>query len=412
MRRLPRLRASTPAGFLPCSVPSAPLRAPAAAIISSTPSPPRPNTLSDRQTRRCLSTTPLRPSQPTNTQPEGPFPEDDAFWQDLDAAPEPEIQTQLVYPRNISAAPDASSVSDPAYKPAETAEGLAEVGGLADWWEDPSHWGSAAGGARQFVQSVASPFGPTEKVTDPAVLEVLARRAVIESLVVARFAGKEKTKAIDRLFRYAEGGDRLGKLLKADVVAGEKGAVELKEHADYVRTWDLLKSAVTRAKQAAQKNAESAEGEAAAVETTKKPAKLPTPEEAQRFIKSWDKGWKKAGLRNPVVKFFIAKRIQQLTGHRISDGKLVAISTIDALLKQLIEPPKPKKLADLVQSKGVFDGLSNVRVFPRRVTPIDKEQMVGRWKIIVKELEKRELPVTGTGDYGKAVEKRWIEGKA
>jgi hypothetical protein len=59
----------------------------------------------------------------------------------------------------------------------------------------------------------------------------------------------------------------------------------------------------------------------------------------------------------------------------------------------------------------VFKGLSNVRVFPRRVTPIDKEQMVGRWKIIVKELEKRELPITGTAGYGPPIEKRWVEGR-
>lgn len=59
----------------------------------------------------------------------------------------------------------------------------------------------------------------------------------------------------------------------------------------------------------------------------------------------------------------------------------------------------------------MFKGLSNVRVFPRRVTPIDKEKMVGRWKVIVRELEKRELPVIGTGDYGAPIEKRWVEGK-
>jgi hypothetical protein len=81
-------------------------------------------------------------------------------------------------------------------------------------------------------------------------------------------------------------------------------------------------------------------------------------------------------------------------------------------LKQLVEPPKPKKLVELVESKGVFKDLPNVRVFPRRVTPIDKEKMVGRWKIIVKELEKRELPVIGTGDYGEPIEKKWVEGRA
>jgi len=110
--------------------------------------------------------------------------------------------------------------------------------------------------------------------------------------------------------------------------------------------------------------------------------------------------------------FQVAKRIQQLTGHRIPDGKLLAALTIDSLLKQLVEPPKPKKLAELVETQGVFEGLSNVRVFPRRVTPIDKEKMVGRWKIIVKELEKRDLPVIGTGNHSGPIEKKWLEGRA
>ena len=49
-------------------------------------------------------------------------------------------------------------------------------------------------------------------------------------------------------------------------------------------------------------------------------------------------------------------------------------------------------------------------MFARRVGPVDKEKMVGRWKIITRELEKRQLPVLGTGGYRKAVEKSWIEG--
>lgn len=100
-----------------------------------------------------------------------------------------------------------------------------------------------------------------------------------------------------------------------------------------------------------------------------------------------------------------------MTGHRIHDGKLISIRTIDSLVKQLTDPPKPKKLAELIEQKALFKDLPNVRVFPRRVTPIDKEQMVGRWKIIVRELKERGLPVTGTGDYGPPIEKKWIEGR-
>jgi len=319
-------------------------------------------------------------------------------------------------------------ITDPSYTPADTAEGLEEVGGIGGWWDEPAHWGNE-GGAPQFVQSVVSPFGPAEKVTDPAMLEVLGKRAIVEALVVARFAGAEKRKAVDRLFAHADGMDRLGKIVKAEVVANEDGTATFKESADWARVWDVLRSAVKTARQPVQKKveveaaeaaepaepAETAETEAQGaaeieVQEPTSPMQL-TPQIAKSMVGTWNKEWKEVGLRDPVVKFFAAKRIQQLTGHRIPDGKLFAIDTIGDLLKHLVEPPKPKKLAELVDTKAVFKDLPNVRVFPRRVTPIDKEQMVGRWKIIVKELGNRELPVTGTGGYGPAVEKRWARGE-
>lgn len=46
---------------------------------------------------------------------------------------------------------------------------------------------------------------------------------------------------------------------------------------------------------------------------------------------------------------------------------------------------------------GPLVGMANVVVSGRRVTPIDKEKVVGRWKVIEAELEKRRLPVTGRG---------------
>jgi hypothetical protein len=36
--------------------------------------------------------------------------------------------------------------------------------------------------------------------------------------------------------------------------------------------------------------------------------------------------------------------------------------------------------------------------------------MVGRWKVVVRELEKRDLPVTGKGKHGRSVEKSWARG--
>lgn len=78
----------------------------------------------------------------------------------------------------------------------------------------------------------------------------------------------------------------------------------------------------------------------------------------------------------------------------------------------MVRRPKPKKLAELLDRNPALKDLPNVQVYPRRVTPIDKEQMVGRWKIIQKELQARELPVTGTGKYGKTVEWKWARGES
>lgn len=105
----------------------------------------------------------------------------------------------------------------------------------------------------------------------------------------------------------------------------------------------------------------------------------------------------------------ITKRILQLTGHVIPDAKLPSIRTVEGLLAVLVKPPKPKKLAEEIHTSGELEQLPNVTVYDRRVTPIDKHKMVGRWKVIVKELERRGLPVTGTGKYGKTVESKWIK---
>jgi hypothetical protein len=170
------------------------------------------------------------------------------------------------------------------------------------------------------VRSVVTPFGrPAERITDPAVLEVLAKRAIVEALVVARFAGAEKRKAVDRLFAHAGGSDRLGKIVRAEVVAGPDGTATLKDSADWVRVWSVLKSAVVLARDRQQQvPAALAEDEPAeAVETTEAavpeveakqtvPAPQLTPQVAKTFIGTWNKEWKKAELRDPVVKFYVS----------------------------------------------------------------------------------------------------------
>ena len=45
-----------------------------------------------------------------------------------------------------------------------------------------------------------------------------------------------------------------------------------------------------------------------------------------------------------------------------------------------------------------------------RRTPVHRHQEVGRWKIIVEELEKRKMPALGDGGIGAFVEDKWFRG--
>ncbi|KAK4165637.1 hypothetical protein QBC43DRAFT_260021 [Cladorrhinum sp. PSN259] len=287
----------------------------------------------------------------------------------------PVIETDLVYPGEIVEAIPPEDVQDVSYKPAESVDELIEVPSLANWWEDPGHWGSS----KKYVG-----FGPTEKVTDPVLLEFVARRAVVEALALKAHTTNKAKKLRNTLLGSLSVPSKLQELVGAEIVAGPDGGAALK---DSEQVWSIWRKG------------HKGEGLGA------------TAEEASSLVESWGKEWKKIELRDPIVKFFAAKRIHRLTGHMIPDGKLVAITNIDGLVKAVMTPPKPAKLAELVEQKALFSELPNVKVFPRRVTPIDKEKMVGRWKIIARELEEHGLPLTGTGGYGKSVEKKWVEGK-
>ena len=90
------------------------------------------------------------------------------------------------------------------------------------------------------------------------------------------------------------------------------------------------------------------------------------------------------------------------------------MSTAQHLAAHVSRPAKSRKVLDEIRSQrrgGELLNLPNVKVYGRRVTPIDKEVWVGRWKVIEAELRKRGLPVTGLGGHGKAREKDWLMGK-
>lgn len=94
----------------------------------------------------------------------------------------------------------------------------------------------------------------------------------------------------------------------------------------------------------------------------------------------------------------ISKLLQQRLGVKISDFDLYRASTLRDIRQTLLMKPESKKLAqDLRDVEGIKE-LANIKIHSRRVTPIDKEKAVGRWKVIEQELISRGLPVTGKGN--------------
>ncbi len=191
------------------------------------------------------------------------------------------IETDIVYPGQITTAPRANQVDDPGYVPAETIEGLEEVGGLADWWENPEHWGSS----KKYVG-----YGPVEnKVTDPAVLEVLAKAAVVEALVLKWLAEKGETDKPALI----KGKNALLELAKVEVVAAPNGEVALANEGDYESIWALWSNEPFKVVST------FAGSEAAAEEAI-------SAEEARELVKSWGTSWKAARLDDVVVKFHVS----------------------------------------------------------------------------------------------------------
>ncbi|KAK0644196.1 hypothetical protein B0T16DRAFT_447920 [Cercophora newfieldiana] len=381
MRRLQRLRG--PASALPtCSAPSV-RTSPAAGLLKSelVASSSQTHNLASRRThlwqsnlstqRRCLSTSASRLEKQTALETHEPVEEE--------VPAEYGIQTDLVYPAEIQQAVRSDDVTDPTYSPATNADGLEEVGGLDGWWDNPEHWGPSKN---------YSGFGPVDKVTDPAVLEVLTKQAVVEAITVVALT-KDIAEATNMMVDL-EGEDQ-ATVANTEIIAGPMGTAWFRDK----KTLEGIQMLLKRAGQ---------------TQTETSGPYIPSPEEAKEMIKSWGSGWKATRIEDPFVKFYTTKRIQKLTGHVIPDGKLVGVDTIGALVARIVKPPKAKKLVEDIKAKGDLLELPNVHVYPRRITPVDKQNMVGRWKIIERELQKRGLPVLGTGGYRKTREKIWIRG--
>lgn len=81
---------------------------------------------------------------------------------------------------------------DPTYVPAIDIGGLEEIPPLKKWWDLPGHWGK---------ESKFRGFGPSERVTAGALIEVYLRVAVVETLVLKHTGELQTSKSPSALRR-------------------------------------------------------------------------------------------------------------------------------------------------------------------------------------------------------------------
>ncbi|KAI1025708.1 hypothetical protein LB503_006710 [Fusarium chuoi] len=331
----------------------------------------------------------VEPEQTSN------LPEEALDLSNVDRRPYSVRTTRLVLPPSHSEAMTEKEVEsvNTEYTPATSIDDLEEISPIKTWWDQPGHWGE---------ESEFQGFGSAKRVEDQAVMEIYVRQALVESL-----SYQQRGLIQEYAVKKWPFGDRahLDRTLSVGI-RFKDGKPLLSTH------W----SAVTEKLKHAGPGVVEEKVEI-------------SPEEAQQMVNALDPSWKTATLDDDYLKFAacvpplpevictdnmqIRKRIYQLTGHFIPDVKVAASRTPQELITvALTFAKRGKKLAEVLEDQKALFALPNVKVHNRRVTPIDREVAVGRWKVIEEELQKRDLPVTGTGKYGKNMERDWLTGKA
>lgn len=183
----------------------------------------------------------------------------------------------LVMPGAVETAPRPGNVGDATYVPAESGEGLEQVGGLDGWWEDDRHWDSAV---------ELRGFGPVQRVTDAASLEVLARQAVLEALAV-RSSSSSDSDSVSLAEAWPRGGPAARQAaLGLDVDVAEDGSVQ-GLRGDVAGVVAGLSPAGAEAEDGAALDAD----------------------EARELVGSWDARWKQVSLlEDAALKFAVRKQ--------------------------------------------------------------------------------------------------------
>ncbi|KAL4944215.1 hypothetical protein BDV06DRAFT_210424 [Aspergillus oleicola] len=280
------------------------------------------------------------------------------------------------------------------YEAATTWEGLDRVGHLGRWKDLPP---KKADAYNSFVQ---------HRLTSPGHLAIAAHQTAIE-LSLMDSTGRQLTgicevvehekPIFDLIYntRIVYTNDTPPKMMIKHL------GPEAKEALHYVFSQigspDPAKQTVEDVEKT-EKQAEVADASAptpefeSAQESEPEPAQSSSPVPFFGYEDIKDKGVLKLNL--PIkMRFAYLKRFTQLTGHRIPDPLVAEIKTVQDLLNYLNKELalKPKKLGEHLVANQKLTSLPNVKISVKKVKPHQKDEEMGRKKIIDAELRKRGL---------------------
>ncbi|KAL4956954.1 ribosomal subunit 39S-domain-containing protein [Aspergillus filifer] len=280
------------------------------------------------------------------------------------------------------------------YEPALEGKGLARVGHLGRWKDLPP---TRADAYDPFFQ---------RRLTLPGHLAIAAHQTAVELTIMERMGKRltdiceviEHEKPIFDLI-YNTRFEYTTEERPRTIIQHE--SEEAKEALNFVFSQigspDPTKQ-INRVKETETQTEAVAETEAAVepeAEAEADPAAAPAPALNAPFfgyMNIKDRGVLELDLSRKV-KFAFLKRFTQLTGQRIPDVHVAEITKVKDILKYLNKElaPKPKKLGEHLAANQQLKALPNVKISVKKVKPSDRDEELGRKKIIDAELRRREL---------------------
>lgn len=91
----------------------------------------------------------------------------------------------------------------------------------------------------------------------------------------------------------------------------------------------------------------------------------------------------------------VSRKVYEKTGLRLADHALQHAHTLRKMRTLLTDTQTKKPGVTKLDVSDLLSEIQNVEVYSSRVTSIDKEKKVGRWKLIEQALKDKGLPITG-----------------